>query len=433
MKELSAEMNSKQIHYSLYGRLLSEEALTKAYRKVKKAKGSAGIDGQSIADFSEGLVMNIRDLLSELADKSYRPLPVKRVEIPKDDGGTRKLGIPAVRDRIVQQALLNVLQPIFEEDFHPSSFAYRPRRSCHQAISKATLFMRRYELEHVVDMDLSKCFDTLDHAIIIDCFRKRVTDGSILNLLTLFLKSGVILNEEVYEESELGSPQGGVISPLIANVYLNEFDQEMMKRGHRIVRYADDILIFCRTAKAAENALAKATQILEGTLKLTVNRDKTHLAHLDTGVKFLGVTIFRSWTAVQERKIKGFKAKLKKITRRNSPVNLKKVIEDLNPVLRGFANYFRIANCKGHFKGIMSWLRRRLRSKQMKLWKKPAKMHRVLRQRGYKDEFKRIKMTTWRNSCSIQSHLSIPNSVFEELKLFDIAKVDTLISVPLPE
>lgn len=423
-------MQDKRIHYSLYSRLLSEFALMQAFSKVKKADGSAGIDSQSTADFALDLEEEARLLVCELKDKTYRPFPVLRVEIPKDDGGVRKLGIPAVRDRVVQQALLNILQEIFEEDFHPSSYGYRPKRSCHQAITKAQLFMRKFDREHVVDMDLSKCFDTLDHELIIACFRKRVRDGSILNLIELFLKSGV-MNKGEFEPSELGSPQGGVISPLIANVYLNEFDQEMMRRGHRIVRYADDILIFCHSRSAAENALVKATQILEEDLKLTVNVEKTHLAHARTGIKFLGVKIFAWCTQIQPKKIKAFKEKVKLITKRNSPVNLQRVIDELRPKMRGFANYFRIANCKTLFKELMAWIRRRLRSKQMKLWKKPGKLLRVLKQRGYQGEFKSIKMTTWRNACSQHAHYSMPNSLFDELKLFDMGKVETGISVPL--
>ena len=422
-------MKNKRVYYSLYSKLLSEFALVQAFSKVKKADGSAGIDSQSTADFADDLVEQVRLLVCELKDKSYRPQPVLRVEIPKDDGGVRKLGIPAVRDRVVQQALLDILQDIFEEDFHPSSYGYRPRRSCHQAITKAQLFMRKHEMKHVVDMDLSKCFDTLDHNFIIKCFRKRVSDGSILHLIELFLKSGV-MNKVEFEPSELGSPQGGVISPLIANVYLNEFDQEMMRRGHRIVRYADDILIFTRSQSAAENALHQASKILEEDLKLTVNKEKTHLAHSSTGIKFLGVKIFGWCTQIQQKKIKAFKEKVKRITKRNSPVNLQRVIDELRSKMRGFANYFRIANCKKLFEELMAWIRRRLRSKQMKLWKKPAKLQRVLGQRGYQGDFKAIKMTSWRNSCSQHAHYSMPNSLFDEMKLFDMSKVETGISVP---
>lgn len=224
-----------RIYYSLYDRMLHEKRLLQAFAKVKSNKGAAGIDGQSVADFAEHLPEEIARLVRELKDKSYRPQPVRRVEIPKSDGTPRQLGIPAVRDRVVQQALLDILQPIFDPDFHPSSYGYRPGRSCHQAIAKASLFIRRYRRRWVVDMDLSRCFDTLDHDLIIRQFRRRVTDGSILGLLRLFLQSGIMM-EDGWQASEQGSPQGGVISPLIANVYLDAFDQQMKDRGHRIVR-----------------------------------------------------------------------------------------------------------------------------------------------------------------------------------------------------
>ncbi|EHD0103835.1 group II intron reverse transcriptase/maturase, partial [Vibrio vulnificus] len=215
--------------------------------------------------------------------------------MPKDGGGVRLLGIPTVRDRVVQQTLNDLLTPIFEEQFHPSSFGYRPNRSCHDAINKATMFIRRYGMQHVVDMDLSKCFDKLDHELILRSIRTRVTDGSVLALINQFLKSGVMVDGH-WQQTELGSPQGGVISPLIANIYLDAFDQEMRKRGHRIVRYADDILIFCRSRAGAENALAQATKILEKELKLTVNQSKSHIAHSENGVKFLGVEIGEQYT-----------------------------------------------------------------------------------------------------------------------------------------
>ena len=246
------------------------------------------MDGQTLQQFDAHLDRHLTQLLSELRTKHYRAQPVKRVEIAKADGGVRLLGIPSVRDRVVQQAVNELLTPIFEEQFHPSSFGYRPNRSCHDAINKATMFIRRYGLKHVVDMDLSKCFDRLDHELIIQHIRKRVTDSSILRLITQFLQSGVMIHGEL-AATELGSPQGGVISPLIANIYLDAFDQAMRKRGYRMVRYADDILILCRSAKGAQRALEVATELLEKDLKLTVNNDKTHITHSSRGVKFLGV------------------------------------------------------------------------------------------------------------------------------------------------
>ena len=421
--------NNLRVHYSLYGRMLSLQALYDAYKQVKKNRGAAGIDGQGIDNFTQNLEKELKRLLLELQEKRYQAQPVRRVEIDKDDGGKRLLGIPTVRDRIVQQCLSNIMTPIFDPQFHPSSYGYRVGRSCHQAISKATLFIRKYNKHHVVDMDLSKCFDMLDHDLIIKFVRKRIADGSILSLIKQFLKSGVMVGEN-WQESELGSPQGGVISPLIANIYLDEFDQEMMTREHRIVRYADDILIFCTSQSGAENALKVARDILEVKLKLKVNEKKTHIAHSKTGIKFLGVVIYNKYTLIQEKKLKAFKAKVKQITRRNSGGNLATVLKRLNPVLRGFVNYFKIANISTKLKGLASWIRRRLRCIQLKLWKKPAKLHRRLKQLRYKPPFKSIKMKSWRNSGSPLAHYAMSNSWFSMLGLYQIDKVETGVLAP---
>lgn len=412
------------VYYSLYGQLLDINNLYKGFKKVKSAKGAAGIDRQSINAFALDLEINLKQLQLELQTKQYRAQPVKRVEIPKDDGGVRLLGIPAVRDRVVQQALLNILQPIFDIEFHPSSYGYRPKRSCHDAISKATVFIRKHRLEWVVDMDLSKCFDLLDHELIISSVKRKVTDGSILKLINQFLKSGVMVGD-YWEASEMGSPQGGVVSPLIANIYLDAFDQEMKARGHRIVRYADDILILCRTEKAAQNALMTATRILEKELKLTVNQKKTHIAHSDNGVKFLGVEIGSRWTRIQASKLVSFKQKIKRLTKRNGGVNLVEVIKRLNPVLRGFINYFSIANCKRELVALAGWIRRRLRVIQLRLWKKPSRLHRRLKQLHYKPPFKFIKMSSWRSAKSPLSNYAMPNQWFIDLGLYSIEDVAT--------
>ena len=411
-------------YYSLYGRMLNFQALLEGLKKVYRAKGAAGIDGQSLEQFASNWQVNLQTLQHELQTKQYRAQPVKRVEIPKDDGGVRLLGIPAVRDRIVQQTLLDILQPIFDPDFHPSSYGYRPGRSCHDAISKATVFIRDYNRQWVVDMDLSKCFDKLDHESIINSVKSKVTDGSILNLIKQFLDSGVMVNGK-WEASEVGSPQGGVISPLLANIYLDAFDQEMKRRKHRIVRYADDILILCGSKSAADNALKQATQILEKDLKLTVNKTKTHIAHSDDGIKFLGVEIGSRYTRIQQKKLKGFKQKVKGMTGRNGGINLATVIKRLNPVIRGFANYFSIANCKREFKSLAQWIRRRLRAVQLKLWKKPGRLHRRLKQLKYKPPFKFIKMNSWRNSASPLANYAMPNKWFEEMNLFSMENVNT--------
>ena len=419
-----------KIWYTLYGRLLDVRALEKAFKKVKSAKGAPGIDGQSIKDFAGDLYRNLTCLVEELKAKSYRPLPVKRVEIPKAGGGVRKLGIPAVRDRVIQQVLLDILTPIYDPHFHPSSYGYRPGKGCHTAISKASMFLRKYELEYVVDMDLSKCFDTLKHDFLMRQIRKRVADGSILKLISLFLKSGVMVGNELIETEE-GSPQGGVISPLLANIYLDYFDQWTMRRGYRIVRYADDILIFASSRKGAERRLEAAARVLEEELGLEINRKKTSITSLNEGVSYLGVVIYPGYTLIEEKKIRAFKAKVKAATKRNVPVNLEKIIKDLNPLIRGFTNYFRVANCTGVFRSLMGWIRRRLRAIQLRQWKKPAKLHRRLRQLGYKGDFKKIKMNSWCNARSPLASLAMPNQYFTNIGLFDIGLVKTGYSVPV--
>jgi group II intron reverse transcriptase/maturase len=291
------------------------------------------------------------------------------------------------------------------------------------------MFIRRYDLKHVVDMDLSKCFDRLDHDLILSSVRRRVTDGSVLSLLKMFLTSGV-MSDGVWEATEIGSPQGGVVSPLLANIYLDAFDQEMMRRGYRIVRYADDILILCRSQRSASRAMSVATEILEVDLKLTVNRDKTHLTTAREGVKFLGVVIGSVHTRIAAEKVAAFKAKVKAITRKTSPVNLAKVIADLNPVLRGWANYFRMANCKKLYRELAGWIRRRLRAKQLALWKKPKRLIRRLRQVGVTGELQKMRMSAWRTSRSSYASMAISNGYLAELGLFDIAELETGV---LPE
>jgi len=238
-------------YYSLIDKVYALKNLYASFESVKRNKGAAGVDHQSIADFEAKLVENINQLHEELRSKTFQPSPVRRVEIPRPDGRKRPLGIPNVRDRVVQQAILNVIQPIFEPDFHPSSYGYRPGRSCQHAVAKAQQFLVRYDLSWAVDMDLSKCFDTLDHELILQSLNKKISDGTLLKLIRQFLKSGVMI-EGVIKETEIGSPQGGVISPLLMNIYLDEFDQKMKSLGIRIDRYADDILIFAPTKRKAE-------------------------------------------------------------------------------------------------------------------------------------------------------------------------------------
>ncbi|CCO07550.1 group II intron reverse transcriptase/maturase [Desulforamulus hydrothermalis] len=407
--------------YSLIDKVYRIENLEKAYKAVRANKGAPGADGVTVKAYGENLEERLSQLHYELKTGTYEPQPVLRVEIPKPDGSKRPLGIPTVKDRVVQQALLNILQPIFEPDFHPSSYGYRPNRSCHQAVAKAEMFINKYGLEHVVDMDLSKCFDRLDHELILKGVARKVSDGKVLKLISKFLTAGV-MKDGAWEGTDLGSPQGGVISPLLTNIYLDHFDQAMKNKGIRIVRYADDILIFGKTLKEAKQYKRIATEILEGELKLTVNREKTHITNVSKGVAYLGFIIRSKFISINPKKIKSIKDKIKKLTPRNHGMNIEEMIRRLNPVLRGWSNYFRVANCKKIVEQLMEWIRRRLRMKQMREWKSWKQLHKALRRRGYKGTFEKISMQRWRNSASPLINMALPNKWFDEMGLIDLTK-----------
>ncbi len=408
--------------YSLIDKVYRIDNLTKAFKAVKSNKGAPGIDGETIEIFEAKLEANLVKLNHELKTDTYEPLPVRRVFIDKDDGSKRPLGIPTVRDRVVQQALKNVLEPIFEPNFHPSSYGYRPNRSCQKAVAKAERFMNKYELEHVVDMDLSKCFDTLDHEIIIKSVNEKVSDGKILKLINKFLKAGV-MESGVVDESDIGSPQGGVISPLLMNIYLDYFDKAMMEKGIRIVRYADDTLIFARTKSLAGKYMAIAIRTLEKDLKLKVNKVKTHIANASKGVAFLGFMIKRKFISIHPNRIKRFKDKIRRLTPRNHGMNIEQMVKKLNPVIRGWANYFRIANCKELFHNLFGWIKRRLRMKQMKEWKSYKSLHKAVRRRGYKGKFEKMSMSKWRNSSCTLVHMALPNIWFKEIGLVHLSEI----------
>ena len=411
-------------YYSLMDKIYSKKNLIEAYRQVKKNKGASGSDGITIQGYGENLHENTESLHLELKTRTYEPSPVRRVEIPKPDGSTRPLGIPTVRDRVVQQALLNIIQPIFEPGFHPSSYGYRPGRNCQQAIAKAERFMNRYQLKHVVDMDLSKCFDTLDHEQIIEKINRKISDGSVLKLIRQFLKAGIMKNGE-YVQTQSGSPQGGVCSPLIANIYLDDFDQKMKAKGIRIVRYADDILIFAKSPRAAKKNLQMAKHILEDELKLTVNQKKTSITSVKKGVAYLGVIIWGNQVTINPKRIKRFKDKIRELTPRNHGMNVEAMIKRLNRVLRGWANYFRIADCKRVFETLMSWIRRRLRMKQMREWKSWKPLFKILRRKGYGNDLQKISMNKWKNSSCRMIHRALPNRWFNAMGLINLGAYRT--------
>lgn len=406
--------------YSLIDKVYRRENLASAYKRVRRNKGQPGIDGVTVEAYGDNLAENLKQLYHELKTGTYQPQPVKRVEIPKPDGSKRPLGIPTVRDRVAQQALLNILQPIFDPGFHPNSYGYRPGRSCQAAVAKADSLMKDEGLEYVVDMDLSKCFDRLNHELILREINRRVSDGSVLRLIKKFLEAGV-MKDGTWEATEIGSPQGGVISPLIANIYLDNFDRTMRKMGIEIVRYADDILIFAEDEREARKYRRIATDYLEGNLKLTVNKEKTHLTNLSKGVSYLGFIVRRKYVSIHPKKIQKFKERIRELTPRNHGKNVEQMVKELNQYIRGWANYYRIANCKSLFSQLMGWIRRRLRMKKMREWKSWRQLHKTLRRQGYNGDFEKISMRRWRNSASPLISYALPNKWFDEIGLINLS------------
>ena len=405
--------------YSLIDKIYHKDNLTMAFKAVKRNHGAPGYDGETVELFAENIDENIEFLHQALKTKTYLPSPVKRVEIDKPDGGVRLLGIPTVKDRVVQQAVVNIIEPLFDDQFHPSSYGYRPKKSQHMAVAKAQHFLRN-GLEHVVDMDLSKCFDTLDHEIMMNEVGKTISDGSVLKLIEQFLKSGIIVDGS-FESSEIGSPQGGVISPLLSNIYLNTFDQKIKTNSsYRMVRYADDILIFTNSKREAGNALTWATQILEVELKLTVNKEKTTTTSLKEGVSFLGFLVRKRVVSIDPKRIRRFKEKVRELTKRNSGVPIEVVIARLNRYLRGWINYYRVANIKKLCIVNMSWIRRRLRMIIMKQWKTYKAMHKEMRRRSINHNGEKMNVTLWKNSKVHLIHQVIPNKLFDEMKLVNL-------------
>ncbi|MDD4573582.1 MAG: group II intron reverse transcriptase/maturase [Sphaerochaeta sp.] len=389
---------------TLCEKLVSDDNLTKAAKKVRLNDGVPGIDGILAKDASAYLLKSQEGIVSDIITRKYKPSPVRRVEIPKANGKKRLLGIPTVRDRIVQQALVQVLTPVFEPTFSPFSFGYRPNRSAEDAVRLAQLYMSE-GYNQVVDLDLSKYFDTVDHDILMGLVDKDMEDKDIRRLIFVFLKAGMMVGDKL-EKTVLGVPQGGPLSPLLANVYLTPFDKEMEKRGLRFVRYADDCQLFTKSDYAATRVMKNATKYLEGKLKLKVNVEKTEAREAERSC-FLGFTFItlgseeygRGVCRPRDEKIESLKGKLKEITKRNRGVSIHQVIKEINETMLGWLAYYARGNIISLLtKELLPWLRRRIRQYLWKIWKTAKSRKRHLRKAGVPDW--QIKMVTGWSSRS---------------------------------
>jgi len=351
--------------HSLIGRI-TYELMFKAWRNVRRNRGAAGIDKESIGMFERNLDQNLQALMRELKTGSYLPIPLRRHYIPKGIGksGLRPLGIPSVRCRIAQEVVRLLINPIYEKIFHQNSYGFRPGRNCHQAVSKV-LELTREGFTHVVDADIKGFFDNIPHHLIMKAMTAEIADGKILTLIERFLKAGVMEEGELYPTTK-GTPQGGVISPLLANAALNYLDHKLSEQKYNFVRYADDFVVMCRTKTQAESALAFIKTVIEKDLELELSPDKTKISSSNNGFNFLGFLIKRGRVEMGEKAIEKFKAKVRLITTRSHNFS-KEVVEKLNRITRGTLNYFvtPLSN-KKQFTKLDEWIRMRLRCMKYK-------------------------------------------------------------------
>ena len=368
--------------------ILNQNNLNKAYKKVVANKGVAGVDGITVEEEFDYLKENKDRILNQIRKRKYKPQPVKRVQIPKENGKMRNLGIPTVTDRIIQQAIFQVISPIFEKQFNDNSFGFRPNRSCEQAVVRALEYLND-GYEWIVDIDLEKFFDTVNQDKLITIIGKTIKDGDVVSLIRKYLSAGV-MEKGIVKPTYVGTPQGGNLSPLLSNIMLNELDKELEERGLNFVRYADDCIILVKSEKAANRVLESITKVIEKKLGLKVNAEKSKVTK-PKDTKYLGFSFWKSKKGQWRPKphIKSFqklKRKFKELTNRSWSISLDNRIKKINYVVRGWVNYFRIADMKKMLTKIDEHLRTRIRVIIWKQWKKTMKRYKSLRQLGVSHE-----------------------------------------------
>ncbi len=366
----------KQKVHSLTGRITTK-LVFEAWRNVRRNRGAAGVDKVSIQMFEQNLDANLARLMRELKQRTFEPLPARRVYIPKDAKATkfRPLGIPAVRDRVAQEVLRRLLSPIFEAKFHDHSYGFRPGRSCHDAVEQV-LKLGRQGYRQVLDADISGFFDNLSHTVIMRELSDVVADGNILQLVEKFLKAGVMEGGKV-RPTRVGTPQGGVISPLLANIALNVLDWHLHEHGFRFVRYADDFVVLCRTRDEAREALAIVEHLLADRMGLSLSPEKTEVTGFHEGFTFLGFDIKSRFVRMRSKSVENFKTKVRRITQRCHNLDAEMIVQ-LNRVIRGTANYFATpwSHCGDAYRSLDRWIRMRLRCMKCKR-KSPADNRRI--------------------------------------------------------
>jgi RNA-directed DNA polymerase len=373
---------------NLMEQILHKDNLNKAYKKVKSNKGAGGVDGMSVDELLGFLRDNQKQLIQQIKDGKYKPNPVRRVEIPKETKGEfRKLGVPTVVDRVFQQAITQVLSPIYEKQFSENSFGFRPNRGAHNALKQCQTNVNDGYV-YVVDMDLEKFFDTVSQSKLIEVLSRTIKDGRVISLIHKYLNAGVI-SRGMFEKTAVGMPQGGPLSPLLSNIMLNELDKELTRRGHRFVRYADDCMIFCKSRKSAERTLNNIVPYIEGKLFLKVNRTKTCVAHISK-VKYLGYSFYRykgkCRFRVHPKSVEKMKNKIRELTDRSNGWGNEYRALKLTQFIRGWVNYFGKADMKSLLRSNDEWLRHRIRAIYWKQWKKVKTKCKELKKLGVEEE-----------------------------------------------
>jgi len=405
--------------------------LRQAYRKVRANRGAPGPDGMTVAELGQWLAVHVEALRRELLEGRYVPQPVRGAAIPKAGGGERMLGIPNVLDRLVQQALLQKLEPIFDPVFSASSFGFRPGRSAHDALRQGQRHVEEDRV-FVVDLDLEKFFDRVNHDVLMSRVARRVDDKRVLRLIRHFLTAGLMSNGVCVRREE-GTPQGGPLSPLLANVLLDDMDKELERRGHRFCRYADDLNIYVSSMKAGERVMASVTQFLEHRLKLRVNREKSAVDHVSNR-KFLGYRLLGPdrGLGIHPKSVERFKDKVRGLTRRNRPRKLSQVVGGLNRLLVGWMGYFRLGRARSRMGELDAWIRRKLRCLRLKQCKRAASIARFLKSRGVAADVSRMLASSgkgwWRLSRTRQTHQAMDTEWFRELGLVSLQDEYTRLS-----
>ncbi len=403
-------------------RISSRSNLNQAYKRVKANKGAAGIDGLSVKELKAYIGEHKEAIVQSLLDGSYQPQPIRPVEIAKPDGGVRQLGIPTVMDRLIQQAILQILQPVFDPSFSESSFGFRPGRSAHQAVKRAQKYVQAGQ-KIVVDIDLEKFFDRVNHDILMARLAKRIEDKRLLKIIRRFLKAG-ILQDGVGVVREQGVMQGGPLSPLLSNILLDELDKELERRGHSFCRYADDCNIYVKSLKAGVRVLSSITDWLEAHLKLQVNEAKSGVAAVDLR-QFLGYRLRSTGELDLPKKSEArLRAVIRQVTKRNRGVSFAQVIRELNGKLRGWSQYFKWLEKPKQLATLDSWIRRKLRCYRLKQWKNSQTIKANLIRLGVKPRSARETSSSgkgwWRLSRTPALHKGLSNRWFEEQGLLNL-------------